>query len=158
MSNNALYSDNIAITSVGNTLNGFQKRINNVGNNQNYEEILQAVKTQINSTEKSSSDMAMNDYKEYINDRLQITKRKLMRYQNDETEDFWTQRLKRMKKRFEMEQEMFDNLYELKQISKHKAEVKSAQMEAEGLIDTSNPMPVITGIPAKYLLSMLEVE
>ena len=102
--------------------------------------------------------MAMNDYKEYINDRLQITKRKLMRYQNDETEDFWTQRLKRMKKRFEMEQEMFDNLYQLQQLSKHKAEVKAAQMKAEGLVDTSNPMPVITGIPAEYLLSMLKTD
>ena len=158
MSNNTLYSDNIPIISVGNALNGFQKRINNVSNNQNYEEILQAVKTQINSTAKSTANMAINEYKEYVNDRLQITKRNLIRYQNDETEDFWTQRLKRMKKRFEMEQEMFDNLYELKQISRHKAEVKSAQMKADGLVDTSNPMPVITGIPAKYLLSMLEAE
>ena len=54
-----------------------------------------------------------------------------------------------------MEQEMFDNLYQLQQLSNHKAEVKAAQAKADGLVDTSNPMPVITGVPAKYLLSML---
>jgi len=77
---------------------------------------------------------------------------------NNETEDFWTLRRKRMKKLIEMQKEMFDDIYELKQLSEHKAEVKSAQMKAEGLIDTSNPMPIIKGIPAKFLLGMLSAD
>ena len=91
-------------------------------------------------------------------DILQSARERLTRTQPDEPEDFWTQRLKRMKNMLKIEQEMFDNLYQLKQLSKHKAEAKSIQMKAEGLVDTSNPMPVITGIPAKYLLSMLNTD
>ena len=91
-------------------------------------------------------------------DILQAARERLTRTQAEEPEDFWTLRHKRMEKRLEMEQEMFDNLYQLKQLSKHKAEVKAAQMKAEGLVDTGNPMPVITGIPAKYLLSMLTTD
>ena len=91
-------------------------------------------------------------------DILQAARERLTRTQADEPEDFWTLRHKRMQKRLEIEQEMFDNLYQLQQLSKHKAEVKAAQMKAEGLVDTSNPMPVITGIPAEYLLSMLKTD
>ena len=91
-------------------------------------------------------------------DILQATRERLTRTQSEEPEDFWTQRLKRMKNMLEMEQEMFDNIYQLKQLSKHKAEAKSIQMKAEGLVDTSNPMPVMTGIPAKYLLGMLTTD
>ena len=48
---------------------------------------------------------------------------------NNEPEDFWTLRQKRMKKILKMEQEMFDDIYQLKQLSEHKAEVKTAQMK-----------------------------
>ena len=238
MGNNTIHLDKAPIASVENILGGMQKKINNISGNLNaeygsYTELLQAAKDQIASNEKSTADMTMDEYKEYIHDKLQTMKRDFTRYQDDETivisdagfeamkndseyeawvlnvvqdnlmtpnylfgwknsarisihqfgatkeeyrgqsysadrgnnnpvnnedEDFWLQRHKRIKKILEMEQEMFDNLYELQQFSKHKAEVKSAQMKAEGLVDTSNPMPVITGVPAKYLLSMLTAE
>ena len=112
----------------------------NISNQPSYKEILQATKEQAQTT--------IEEYTENLH-------KKIHSLVDNEPEDFWTLRHKRMKKRLEMEQEMFDHIYELKQLSNHKAEIKSAQMKAEGLVDTSNPMPVITGVPAKYLLSML---
>ena len=239
MSNNTIYLNNSPAASVENILTGLNSRVKNINNNLStqygsYDEILQAAKEQIAKSEKSTDDMTMDEYKEYINDKLQSMKRDLTRYQdvetviisdsgfeamkndseyeawvldtvqknlsfpnylhgivknsthiavhqfgatkeeyrgqsystnneknsplNNENEDFWTLRRKRMKKRLEMEQELFENLYQLKELSKHKAEVKAAQMKAEGLIDTSNPMPVITGIPAEFLLGMLSAD
>ena len=231
MSNNTIYLNNSPFNSVENILTGLNSRVKNINNTlsaqySSYDEILQAAKEQIAKSEKSTDDMTMDEYKEYINDKLQSMKRDLTRYQdvetviisdsgfeamkndseyeawvldtvqknlsfpnylhgivknsthiavhqfgatkeeyrgqsystNNEKKDFWTLRRKRMKKRLEMEQELFENLYQLKELSKHKAEVKAAQMKAEGLIDTSNPMPVITGIPAEFLLGMLSAD
>ena len=109
-----------------------------------YAEILQEAKEQAKSV--------IEEYTERLHNKTQSD------INNNEPEDFWTLRHKRLKKMLEMQQEMFDHIYELKQLSNHKAEIKSAQMKAEGLIDTSNPMPVITGVPAKYLLSMLTAD
>ena len=120
--------------------------INSVGISLRLNERLDNVKESLSLVHESYADI------------LQAAREKLTRTQPEEPEDFWTQRLNRMKNMLEMEQELFDNLYQLKQLSKHKAEAKSIQMKAEGLVDTSNPMPVITGIPAKYLLSMLTTD
>ena len=103
------------------------------------------------------TDSLSSVHKSYA-DILQTARERLTRTQSEEPEDSWTQRLERMKNMLEMEQEMFDNIYQLKQLSKKKAEVKSIQMKDKGLVDTSNPMPVITGIPAKYLLGMLNTK
>ena len=238
MSNNTIHLDNSPLQSVENIMSGLQTRIKNINSNLNteycsYADLLQSAKEQIVQSEsKSTADMTMEEYKEYINDKLQSMKRDLTRYQdsetivisdagfeamkndpeyeawvldvvqqnlnvpnylfgwknsaricvhqfgatkeeyrgqsysaqndkplsNNEVEDFWTLRRKRMKKLLVMQQEMFDDIYELKQLSEHKAEVKAAQMKEEGLVDTSNPMQIITGIPAKFLLSMLSAD
>ena len=123
-----------------------RKNSNNVLNTNfaSYAKILQETKEQAKSV--------IEEYTERLHNKTQSD------LNNNEPEDFWTLRHKRLKKMLEMQQEMFDHIYELKQLSNHKAEIKSAQMKAEGLIDTSNPMPVITGVPAKYLLSMLTAD
>ena len=115
----------------------------NIGNQPSYKDILQATKEQAQTT--------IEEYTESLHKKIHSPV-------ENEPEDFWTLRHKRMKKMLEMEQEMFDHIYELKQLSNHKAEIKAVQMKSEGLVDTSNPMPVITGVPAKYLLSMLTAE
>ena len=238
MSNNAIHLSNSPLQSVENIMSGLQTRIKNINTKLNaeygsYADLLQSAKEQIVQSEsKSTADMTMEEYKEYINGKLQSMRRDLTRYQdsetviisdagfeamkndpeyetwvldvvqqnlnvpnylfgwknsarisvhqfgatkeeyrgqsysaqndkplsNNEVEDFWTLRRKRMKKLLEMQQEMFDDIYELKQLSEHKAEIKAVQMKEEGLIDTGNPMQVITGIPAKFLLSMLSAD
>ena len=231
---NMIHLNSTPIDLVGNILTDLNNKIKVVSDNLSadygsYEEMLQSAKAQINAENKSTAEMTMDEYKDYINNKLQSLIRDATRYQDSETvvisdagfaamkadseyeawvietvqknlsarnylygivknsasicvhqfgatkeeyrgyshsaqprtpldntvEDFWTQRHKRSKKLLEMEQEMFDNLYQLKELSNHKAAVKAAQAKANGLVDTSNPMPVITGVPAKYLLSML---
>ena len=73
------------------------------------------------------------------------------------TEDYWTMRRKRSKHILELEQEMFDNLQTLKDLSNRKAMVKAAQAKAAGLDGALKPEPVIVGIPAEFLLGMLDI-
>ncbi len=234
MNENVIHLNNMPFNAIESTLSSLQTKIKNINNN-SYADMLQAAKEQIaNSETKTTADMTLDEYKDYINHKLNTMKRDLTRCQDDvtviisdagfeamktdseyetwvldvvqqnlsypnyfygivknsanisvhefgankeeyrcqvysanrddnlpvnnETEDFWTLRKKRMKKILEMEQEIFENFYQLQKLSEHKAEVKSAQMKAEGLVDTSNPMPIITGIPAKFLLSMLTAD
>ena len=117
-------------------IKGFQNKNQNT-NNFNYDEELKS---------------AFEEYKNYLYKKTDSAK------QNSDEEDYWLQRKKRTKKLLEMQQEMFQNFYELKQLSDRKAEIKTAQLKSEGLIDTSNPMQIITGIPAKFLLAMLTAD
>ena len=117
-------------------IKGFQNKNHNT-NNFNYDEELKS---------------AFEEYKNYLHKKTDSAK------QNSDEEDYWLQRKKRTKKLLEMQQEMFQNFYELKQLSDRKAEIKTAQLKSEGLINTSNPMQIITGIPAKFLLSMLTAD
>lgn len=71
-------------------------------------------------------------------------------------ESYWTMRRKRSKKILEMEQELFQNVRQLKELSARKAQVRAAQAKAAGLDDELKPEPVIVGIPAEFLLGMLD--
>ena len=232
MNKNMIHLNNNPMNLVDNLLENLNNKINSVNASLNaeydsYDKVLKIAKSQL-ANKKSTADMTMDEYKEYINDTLQSLTRDATRYQDDETviisnagyeamkadseyeawvidtvqknlsfpnylygwknsarisvhqfgatkeeyrgqiysahkndnplnnvEDFWTQRHKRMKKILEMEQEMFDNIYQLKELSRQKSIEKAAQAKSEGLVDTSNPMQVITGVPAKFLLGML---
>ena len=88
--NNTIHLGIMPIANVENILSGFQKRINNISSNlqteySSYAELLQAAKDQIASNEKSTADMTMEEYKEYISDKLQSMRRDFTRYQDDET-------------------------------------------------------------------------
>ena len=72
------------------------------------------------------------------------------------TESYWTTRRKRSKHILELEQEMFNNVQILKELSNRKAQVRAAQAKAAGLDDELKPEPVIVGIPAEFLLGMLD--
>ena len=72
-------------------------------------------------------------------------------------DDYWTLRRKRSKKFLEMEQELFTNIRQLEELGNRKAQVRAAQAKAAGLDDELKPEPVIVGIPAEFLLGMLDV-
>ena len=74
----------------------------------------------------------------------------------ESTESYWTTRRKRSKHILELEQEMFLNVQQLKELSNRKAIVRAEQAKAAGLDDALKPEPVIVGIPAEFLLSMLD--
>ena len=238
---NEFHLTNTPIDGVVNVMSGLQRKINHVNNNLamldnienfSYKEILQSVQNELEDAQKSTAEMTLDEYKEYISNKLQAIPRHVTRYQDNinivisdagfeamqndseyenwvldsiakdlafpnylygivknsarfvvhqfgatkeeyrgyshslnghgnqspldsNTEDFWTQRHKRMKKILEMEQEMFNSVQQLQQLSNRKLLEQSARAKANGLTETSNPMPVITGVPAKYLLNML---
>lgn len=74
----------------------------------------------------------------------------------DTTESYWTTRRKRSKHILELEQEMFLNVQQLKELSNRKAIVRAKQAKAAGLDGSLKPEPVIVGIPAEFLLGMLD--
>lgn len=73
----------------------------------------------------------------------------------ESTESYWTTRRKRSKRILELQQEMFLNVQQLKELSNRKAIVRAEQAKAAGLDDELKPEPVIVGIPAEFLLGML---
>ena len=72
-----------------------------------------------------------------------------------EEETYWERRLKRLKARLKAEQELFEREKLLEKISDEAAEVEAIQRAKEGLIDPFAPQKPIVGVPASYLLSML---
>ena len=118
---------------------------NNLSSNVTYEEFLSAAKEQLTKIENNSLDNNLQSF----GSQHQI------KAPNENTEDYWTMRRKRTEKILEMQQEMFENIQQLKDLSERKAMIKAAQAKAAGEVDTSNPMPVIVGVPAEYLLSGL---
>ena len=73
-----------------------------------------------------------------------------------EEETYWQRRLKRLKARLKAEQELFEHEKILEKICDESAQVEAIKKEAEGLTDPFAPQKPIVGVPAKYLLSMLE--
>ncbi|MBR0260798.1 MAG: hypothetical protein IJQ85_03290 [Selenomonadaceae bacterium] len=72
-----------------------------------------------------------------------------------EEETYWERRLKRLKARLKAEQELFEHEQLLQKVSDESAQVEALQRAKEGLIDPFAPQKPIIGIPASYLLSML---
>ena len=211
------------------TLNRKVENINRRLNANSYDEILSAMKEQL-ASEKPTSEMSLDEYKQYIADKIQSLPTSSTHFLDSETvvisdkgyeamqsdpeyeawvldtiranlstptymsfaipqnehfavhsfgaskdeyrgqswarqkksplettEDYWTMRRKRTKKFLEMEQELFDNVRQLKELSTRKAIVRAEQAKAAGLDDELKPDPVIVGIPAEFLLGMLDV-
>lgn len=230
--NNEIYIGGNAFHQTEKILSGLNRKVSYIKsalNAQSYDDILQSLKDRLN-VEKNPSEMSLEEYKQYIVDKIQslpvaathfldsetvvisdkgyeamqsdpeyeawvletiqknlatptyanIVKPKLehvavhsfgaskeeYRGQSwshqtksplDTVEDYWTTRRKRSKKFLEMEQELFQNVQQLKELSTRKAQVRAAQAKAAGLDDSLKPEPVITGIPAEFLLGMLDV-
>lgn len=72
-----------------------------------------------------------------------------------EEETYWERRLKRLKARLKAEQELFEHEQSLQKVSDESAQVEAIQKTKEGLTDPFAPQKPIVGVPASYLLSML---
>ena len=73
-----------------------------------------------------------------------------------EEETYWERRLKRLKARLKAEQELFEHEQLLQKVSDESAQVEALQRAKEGLIDPFEPQKPLIGVPAHYLLSMLD--
>ena len=69
-------------------------------------------------------------------------------------ESFWTMRVNRLKKRLEAEQELFLKERQLLEAAESFAEMRAAQLDNPS--DSERPELPITGVPASFLLSMLD--
>ena len=73
-----------------------------------------------------------------------------------EEETYWERRLKRLKARLKAEQELFEHEQLLQKVNDESVQVEAIQRAKEGLTDPFAPQKPIIGVPAKFLLSMLE--
>ena len=73
-----------------------------------------------------------------------------------EEETYWERRLKRLKARLKAEQELFEHEQLLLKACDESAQVEALQRAKEGLTDPFAPEKPIIGVPAKYLLAMLD--
>ena len=73
-----------------------------------------------------------------------------------EEETYWERRLKRLKARLKAEQELFEHEQLLQKVSDESAQVEAIQKARAGLIDPFAPQKPLIGVPARYLLSMLD--
>ena len=230
--NNEIFVGGNAINQTSNILSSLNRKITDINRAlgaQSYDEILQSLKNQIDQSADPSA-MSLDDYKQYIVDKIQSMPVATTHWLDSETvvisdagyeamqadpeyeawvldtirenlstptyanlvtprlehfgvhsfgaskedyrgqswarqkksplerstESYWTTRRKRTKKLLEMEQEMFTNIQQLKDLSTRKAIVRAEQAKAAGLDDELKPEPVIVGIPAEFLLSMLD--
>lgn len=72
-----------------------------------------------------------------------------------EEETYWERRLKRLKARLKAEQELFEHEQLLQKVNDKSAQVEAIKKTQEGLTDPFAPQKPIIGVPASYLLSML---
>lgn len=70
-------------------------------------------------------------------------------------ETYWERRLKRLKARLKAEQELFEHEQLLIKPCDESAQVEALKRAEEGLTDSFAPEKPIIGVPAKYLLAML---
>ncbi len=73
-----------------------------------------------------------------------------------EEETYWERRLKRLKARLKAEQELFEHEQLLQKVSDESAQVEALQRAKEGLVDPFAPQKPLIGVPARYLLAMLD--
>lgn len=73
-----------------------------------------------------------------------------------EEETYWERRLKRLKARLKAEQELFEHEQLLLKACDESAQVEALRRKAEGLTDPFAPEKPIIGVPARFLLSMLD--
>lgn len=75
-----------------------------------------------------------------------------------EEETYWERRLKRLKARLKAEQELFEHERLLLKGCEESAQIEAIQRAEEGLTDSFAPEKPIIGVPAWYLLSMLNAD
>ncbi len=73
-----------------------------------------------------------------------------------EEETYWERRLKRLKARLKAEQELFEHEQLLQAACDESAQLQALQRAQDGLTDSFSPEKPIIGVPAKYLLAMLD--
>ncbi len=73
-----------------------------------------------------------------------------------EEESYWDLRLKRLKARLNAEQELFEKEQLLQKAFDESAQLEAIERAEAGLPDSLAPKKPIIGIPASYLLSMLD--
>lgn len=73
-----------------------------------------------------------------------------------EEETYWERRLKRLKARLKAEQEFFEHEQLLQRACDESAQLQALQRARDGLTDSLLPEKPIIGVPAAYLLSMLD--
>ena len=73
-----------------------------------------------------------------------------------EEESYWDLRLKRLKARLKAEQELFEKEQLLQKAFDESAQLEAIERAEVGLPDSLAPKKPIIGIPASYLLSMLD--
>lgn len=73
-----------------------------------------------------------------------------------EEETYWERRLKRLKARLKAEQELFEHEQLLMKACDESAQVEAIQRAKDGLTDPFAPEKPIIGVPASYLLAMLD--
>lgn len=74
-----------------------------------------------------------------------------------EEETYWERRLNRLKARLKAEQELFEHEQLLQRACDESAQVEALARAKAGLSDSLAPERPIVGVPASYLLSMLNV-
>ena len=75
-----------------------------------------------------------------------------------EEETYWERRLKRLKARLKAEQELFEHEQLLMKACDESAQVEALQRAEAGLTDSFAPEKPIIGVPASYLLAMLNAD
>lgn len=75
-----------------------------------------------------------------------------------EEETYWERRIKRLKARLKAEQELFEHEQLLLKTCDESAQVEAIQRAQDGLTDPFAPQKPIIGVPAKYLLGMLDAD
>lgn len=73
-------------------------------------------------------------------------------------ETYWERRLKRLKARLKAEQELFEHEQLLQKACDESAQVEALRRAEEGLTDPFAPQKPIIGVPARYLLGMLDAD
>ena len=76
----------------------------------------------------------------------------------EQEETYWDRRLKRLKARLKAEQELFEHEQLLQKACDETAQVEALQRAEEGLTDSFAPEMPIIGVPAGYLLAMLDAQ
>ena len=70
-------------------------------------------------------------------------------------ESYWDLRLKRLKARLKAEQELFEHEQLLQKACDESAQLEALQRAKDGLADSLAPEKPLIGVPARFLLSML---
>ncbi len=152
MAGNEIHLDKFNIGGAITKLEDLEKRVAKFHKQKTYGEILSEAREGLKKI--SSREMSLDEYKTYIEGELQRIHKNDSR-NLDEEETYWERRLKRLKARLKAEQELFEHEMPLqKTYELEMAEV--VQKAKDGSPDSLLPEKPIIGVPARFLLNMLD--